>query len=97
VPVQRSMVLEFVEDPTCHYLDKQYMFGESLLVAPVYVFLSWCLLERVLIDDEIGDNSFHESEASFYIPAGIWTSFWDPKETITGPCWVKQENVPFDT
>lgn len=35
-PVMRSMVLEFTEDPTCDYLDRQYMLGESLLVAPVF-------------------------------------------------------------
>lgn len=36
VPVMRSMVLEFTEDKNCEYLDKQYMFGDSLLVAPVF-------------------------------------------------------------
>lgn len=36
VPVMRSMVLEFEGDPACGYLDKQYMFGDSLLVAPIF-------------------------------------------------------------
>jgi alpha-D-xyloside xylohydrolase len=36
IPVMRSMVLEFAEDKTCHYLDKQYMLGDSLLVAPIF-------------------------------------------------------------
>lgn len=36
VPVMRSMVLEYTQDRTCAYLDKQYMFGDSLLVAPVF-------------------------------------------------------------
>ena len=36
VPVMRSMVMEFTEDRTCAYLDKQYMFGDSLLVAPIF-------------------------------------------------------------
>jgi alpha-D-xyloside xylohydrolase len=35
-PMLRSMLLEFPEDPTCAYLDQQYMLGESLLVAPVF-------------------------------------------------------------
>lgn len=35
-PVMRAMVLEFSEDPTCDYLDRQYMLGDSLLVAPVF-------------------------------------------------------------
>jgi alpha-D-xyloside xylohydrolase len=36
VPVIRPMVLEFADDRTCGYLDRQYMLGESLLVAPVF-------------------------------------------------------------
>lgn len=36
IPCMRSMVLEFTEDKTCHYLDKQYMLGSSLLVAPIF-------------------------------------------------------------
>ena len=36
VPTMRSMVLEFTEDRTCHYADKQYMLGDSLLVAPIF-------------------------------------------------------------
>lgn len=36
VPVMRSMVLEFTEDRNCHYLDKQYMLGDSILVSPVF-------------------------------------------------------------
>jgi len=35
-PLMRAMILEFPEDPTCDYLDRQYMLGESLLVAPVF-------------------------------------------------------------
>lgn len=36
IPTMRSMVLEFTEDKTCHYVDKQYMLGENLLVAPIF-------------------------------------------------------------
>jgi alpha-D-xyloside xylohydrolase len=36
VPVMRAMTLEFPGDPACDYLDRQYMLGESLLVAPVF-------------------------------------------------------------
>jgi alpha-D-xyloside xylohydrolase len=35
-PLMRAMILEFPDDPTCNYLDHQYMLGESLLVAPVF-------------------------------------------------------------
>ena len=36
VPTMRSMVLEYTEDRTCHYVDKQYMLGDNLLVAPIF-------------------------------------------------------------
>jgi len=36
IPVMRAMMLEFPDDPTCDYLDRQYMLGDSLLVAPVF-------------------------------------------------------------
>jgi alpha-D-xyloside xylohydrolase len=34
-PVMRAMIVEFPEDPACATLDRQYMLGDSLLVAPV--------------------------------------------------------------
>jgi alpha-D-xyloside xylohydrolase len=32
----RAMVLEFPDDPACRALDRQYMLGDDLLVAPVF-------------------------------------------------------------
>jgi alpha-D-xyloside xylohydrolase len=34
-PLMRPMVLAFPGDPGCRYLDRQYMLGEELLVAPI--------------------------------------------------------------
>ena len=36
VPTMRAMVLEFPGDISCEDLDRQYMLGDSLLVAPVF-------------------------------------------------------------
>ena len=36
LPVMRAMLLEFPEDPASDTLDRQYMLGDSLLVAPVF-------------------------------------------------------------
>lgn len=36
VPTMRAMFLEFPDDPACDTLDRQYMLGDSLLVAPVF-------------------------------------------------------------
>ena len=35
-PVLRPMFLDFPEDRACDTLDRQYMFGDSLLVAPIF-------------------------------------------------------------
>jgi len=36
IPMMRAMMLEFPNDPASDYLDRQYMLGPSLLVAPVF-------------------------------------------------------------
>ncbi|MFE4799413.1 alpha-xylosidase [Streptomyces sp. NPDC056708] len=36
VPVMRAMVLEFPDDPAAATVDRQYMLGDDLLVAPVF-------------------------------------------------------------
>src|SRR5690625_2786675 len=36
VPVMRAMILEFPEDPTSEVLDRQYMLGDAVLVAPIF-------------------------------------------------------------
>lgn len=36
VPMMRAMVLEFPDDPGCAHLERQYMLGSDLLVAPVF-------------------------------------------------------------
>ncbi|MBD3921545.1 alpha-xylosidase [Paenibacillus sp. PR3] len=36
VPSQRAMVIEFQNDPTTEFLDRQYMLGDNLLVAPIF-------------------------------------------------------------
>lgn len=36
IPVMRAMILEFTDDLNCTHLDRQYMLGNSILVAPVF-------------------------------------------------------------
>lgn len=38
IPVMRSMFMEFPDDLVCRGLDKQYMLGDALLVAPVFSY-----------------------------------------------------------
>jgi alpha-D-xyloside xylohydrolase len=36
VPMMRAMILEFPDEPNCRPLDRQYLLGPALLVAPVF-------------------------------------------------------------
>jgi alpha-D-xyloside xylohydrolase len=36
IPMMRAMVVEFPDDPACTHLDRQYLLGDDLLVAPVF-------------------------------------------------------------
>lgn len=35
VPMMRAMVIDYADDPVCLTLDKQYMFGDNILAAPI--------------------------------------------------------------
>lgn len=41
-PMLRAMMLEFPDDPACDYLDRQYMLGDSMMVAPVFSRRATC-------------------------------------------------------
>lgn len=36
VPMMRAMVIDYAHDPACRTLDLQYMFGDNILVAPIF-------------------------------------------------------------
>jgi alpha-D-xyloside xylohydrolase len=75
-PVMRAMMLEFPTDPACDYLDRQYMFGESLLVAPVFstngevnYYLPEGRWTRFLTNEIVeGGRWFHEKHDYFSLP-----------------------------
>lgn len=36
VPMMRAMVIDYSGDPACLTLDRQYMFGDNILIAPIF-------------------------------------------------------------
>ncbi|MDH6629209.1 alpha-D-xyloside xylohydrolase [Streptomyces sp. LBL] len=85
VPVMRAMVLEFPDDPGCAHLERQYMLGPDLLVAPVFS------------DD--GDVSYYVPEGTWthFVTGGTVTGETVTGETVTGgtvtgPRWVRENH-----
>lgn len=76
VPVMRAMHLEFPNDPACETLDRQYMLGDSLLVAPVFTqdgTVTYYVPEgrwtKLLTGEEvIGGRWFKETHGALSIP-----------------------------
>lgn len=66
IPVMRAMVLEFTNDPTCDYLDRQYMLGESILVAPIFS-------ESKAVKYYIPDGSWTNLLTNKKIKGGKWS------------------------
>lgn len=86
IPLLRSMFMEFPDDPTARLLDKQYMFGPSLLVAPVFtysgdveyylpagVWTNWFTGEKVVSDH------------------GVWRQENHAFDSV--PLWVRDESI----
>ena len=70
--MMRAMMLEFPDDPACDYLDRQYMLGDSVMVAPVFseagdvqFYLPegrWTHLWR---NDEVSGSRWHKQQHGF--------------------------------
>ena len=84
VPMMRSMVMEFPDDPTCAYLDRQYMLGSSLLTAPV---MNEEGIAEYYLPEGIWTNYFTGEERE----GGKW--FREKLGYCELPLWVKQDSV----
>jgi alpha-D-xyloside xylohydrolase len=77
-PMLRAMILEFSDDPTCRYLDMQYMLGPALLVAPVFDAagaVSYYLPAgewRHLLTGQVASGSGWRSESCDYFSLPVW-------------------------
>ncbi|MBR2528500.1 MAG: alpha-xylosidase [Blautia sp.] len=91
IPLMRSMALEFEGDNNCRYLDKQYMLGSSLLVAPVLNedgFVSYYLPQGRWTNYLTGESC----------EGGCWRK--EKHEYLSIPLWVRPNSLipvlPFD-
>lgn len=84
LPVVRPMVLEFQADPTTYHIDTQYMFGDSLLVAPVT-----SLANRVRVYLPAG--SWVDYWTKELRAGGTWIEVEAPLDTL--PLWVRAGSI----
>ena len=75
IPMLRAMFLEFPEDPGAAWLDRQYMLGDALLVAPVFskdgavdVYLPHGRWTHLLSGVEKSGGWHHEVHDAFSLP-----------------------------
>lgn len=95
-PMLRAMILEFPGDPTCRYLDMQYMLGTALLVAPVFSAdceVSYYLPEgewRSLLTSEVRRGPGWHREQHSYFSLPLWVdaergAAWECLKGFTPP------------
>jgi len=77
IPFMRPMILEFQSDPTSAWLDRQYMLGDSLLVAPVFSeddVVQYYLPEGKwthLLTNEVANGGWREEKYD-YMSLALW-------------------------
>ena len=97
VPAMRAMLLEFPQDIPCQDLDRQYMLGERLLVAPVFTkegdvdyYLpagTWTnLLDNRVVE---GGRWLHEVHGFMSLPLMV-------RENTLLPIGADDQNVEYD-
>ncbi|SFK90788.1 alpha-D-xyloside xylohydrolase [Lachnospiraceae bacterium KH1T2] len=87
IPMTRSMALEFSSDRNALYLDRQYMLGDSLLVAPIFR------------DDGIAEyylpkgiwTNMLTGEVRKISECGCW--FSEKHSYLSIPLWVRENSI----
>lgn len=70
--MMRAMMMEFPDDPACDYLDRQYMLGDNVMVAPVFTeagdvqfYLPEGRWTHLWHNDELDGSRWHKQQHSF--------------------------------
>lgn len=85
IPLMRSMALEFPKDKNCPYLDRQYMLGPELLIAPVFN-------ERGDVSVYLPDGCWTDYFSGESYEGGRWYEF-KHVSYFTIPCFVREGAV----
>ena len=85
LPMMRSLILEYPEDMNARYIDDEYLFGDSLLIAPVLKPLSAARTRKVYLPKGVWFDYFTKEK---YESCGMWIE--KDVELKTLPIYVKQ-------
>lgn len=103
----RALVMDFVDDKKVWDINDQYMFGKSLLVAPI-VHPQYTPEKAVKVSEEegwnrdsakkVGNNTltnFAETKTTkIYLPAGaVWYDFWTNQKQVGGQEITKETSL----
>ncbi len=83
-PMLRPMMFAFPGDPACETLDRQYMLGDSLLVAPV-------LREDSLVDYYLPAGTWINFLTDEVVSGGNWRR--EKVDYLSIPLWVPENSV----
>jgi len=84
IPMMRPMFVEFPEDRGCDTLDKQYMMGDSLLIAPVFK-------ESGEVDYYLPAGKWYNILTSQFIEGGGWQK--EHHDFFTMPLLVRPNSI----
>jgi alpha-D-xyloside xylohydrolase len=84
MPSLRAMMLAFPGDPACETLDRQYMLGDSLLVAPVF-------REDGIVDYYLPAGKWTNFLTDEVADGGSWRR--DKMDYLSIPLWVPENSV----
>ncbi|MDO4523558.1 MAG: alpha-xylosidase [Eubacteriales bacterium] len=83
IPMMRSMPLEFNGSLDCQYLDKQYMLGDSLLVAPIFN------------EESVARYYLPKGRWTSYLTGEVCEGGWREERHgyLSIPLWVRENSV----
>lgn len=84
IPMIRSMAMSFEEDRNCRYLDKQYMLGDSILVAPIFN-------EKGLASYYLPKGKWYNYLTNEVCEGGVWRE--EHHGYLSVPLWVRENSV----
>ena len=84
VPMMRPMYMEFPSDPACEMLDRQYMLGDSILVAPVFK-------ENGEVQYYLPDGKWTHLIDGRTVEGGRWMK--ETYDFMSMPLWVRENTA----